>query len=282
MNFDIYGQVKPFKITDLEESRKNALQLNSIFLDDNISSRYVDLILDLSHAKGSRQLNIIENHVNWIYDKVFKNTNKLFVDIGCGVGFYTHYLSKLGSTGLGIDIMSRAIDYADQHYSSPHCNFVNADFLDFDFPASVDCFLFIYSIFNTLKIEQARMFLKKLYQSLNPGGVFYFEPFKFSSYDNFPTRHWDIFENSLFCENKHLSLYDTIVDSEKKEVIAYTHIVPEDGSLTSYISHIQLYSHQQYEQLLFDAGFSQVEILIAPDFMNKSDDKDYMSIMAIK
>lgn len=52
------------------------------------------------------------------------------LDIGCGSGYDTAYLSKKGFNVIGIDIAPKAIEIANNKHSSKNCSFKNIDFYD--------------------------------------------------------------------------------------------------------------------------------------------------------
>lgn len=54
---------------------------------------------------------------------------KRVMELGCGLGHYTHRISKLGVEVLGVDISSTAIEKARSNY--PNCKFITGDILDF-------------------------------------------------------------------------------------------------------------------------------------------------------
>jgi len=56
------------------------------------------------------------------------NANRV-IELGCGLGHYTHKISRLGVDVLGVDISSTAIEKARLNY--PACKFTTGDILDF-------------------------------------------------------------------------------------------------------------------------------------------------------
>jgi len=52
------------------------------------------------------------------------------IELGCGLGHYTHKIDAVGVDVLGVDVSETAINRAKTLY--PGCNFIVADILDFD------------------------------------------------------------------------------------------------------------------------------------------------------
>lgn len=52
------------------------------------------------------------------------------LELGCGLGNFTHQISRLGVKVLGMDISSTAIDKARTNF--PNCHFIQSDILEFE------------------------------------------------------------------------------------------------------------------------------------------------------
>ena len=59
---------------------------------------------------------------------VKKDMNVL--DVGCGCGITTKFISELGATVTGIDIAGGLIDYATEHNMTDGVSYINFDFMD--------------------------------------------------------------------------------------------------------------------------------------------------------
>ena len=65
--------------------------------------------LTQDHDAASRRLPIIDLHVAWIHRQVLGEKPSTILDLGCGPGFYTDRLSRLGHTATGLDFSPAAI-----------------------------------------------------------------------------------------------------------------------------------------------------------------------------
>ena len=62
--------------------------------------------------------------------ETYEISKGLALDIGCGSGYDTDYLSKKGFNVIGIDIAKKAIEIANEKHLSKNCSFKNIDFYD--------------------------------------------------------------------------------------------------------------------------------------------------------
>ncbi len=104
-------------------------------------------------------------------DLIFKNLtpNSRILDIGCGSGIPVDLLLSKKYNVTGIDISATQIDYAK--INVPDASFKCMDVMDFNYEKDYcDCIISYYAIFHLKKEEQLLLF-KKIYNSLNKGGI---------------------------------------------------------------------------------------------------------------
>jgi SAM-dependent methyltransferase len=94
------------------------------------------------------------------------------LDIGCGEGFFSIYLSSKGFDVLGIDISDRAIQYAKQNATKAG---VNAEFRQMDFynlQSLQESFGFVleWAILHMIPFEKLKEYVRNVASLLNPGG----------------------------------------------------------------------------------------------------------------
>jgi 2-polyprenyl-3-methyl-5-hydroxy-6-metoxy-1,4-benzoquinol methylase len=94
---------------------------------------------------------------------------KKILDIGCGTGYGTAYLSKLSPFAIGIDLSSQAIRYARRHYNVDNLRFarMKAEQLGF----ADRSFDFIISNENFEHLRDQRSNLREMARVLNPDGM---------------------------------------------------------------------------------------------------------------
>jgi SAM-dependent methyltransferase len=113
--------------------------------------------------------------LGWIFSELEFLKNLIVVDFGCGMGWLSSYLNRLGFNTIGIDVSKTALDYAasqfDKHeYYNYHQNY---HFLHYDghtFPLS-DCsahYIISFDAFHHVP-NQAKI-LKEMHRVLAPGG----------------------------------------------------------------------------------------------------------------
>ena len=115
------------------------------------------------------------------------------IDVGCGSGRLARPLSEfLRGKYLGIDVVPRLIDYANQLAGRPEWRFELAPGLQIpedDEQADLICF---FSVFTHLRHEESYLYLQEARRVLVPGGKIIF------SFLEFPNpHHWKVFENNL-------------------------------------------------------------------------------------
>ncbi len=269
------------KFMDLDQLRASAKPQKVIFNDKEISKRYVEYLIDNSNAKGSRRDVIIQKHVKWLCTEIFPKNKNYFLDIGCGVGHYSYHLVNNGNIGVGIDIIDIAVSRARTMVDPTQCQFICADFLDYDFPRDLDVVIFTYSVFNHLSIEEGKCLLRKIYDSLSVGGVFYFEPLTFIPEGSLPAYYWEISKKSLFFPEPHLSLFENRWTSNGSNLTVYNYLLAASGKIASFYDNYHLYTVQEYEDILSECGFSKIRLCQVP-YINLEEDKGYLSFVAYK
>ena len=95
------------------------------------------------------------------------------LDVGCGTGFYTHLLNRLGFDCVGVDLSQAGIQWARSHF--PNGTFHCCDFREIPFaPESFDVVYargFSYYHYDLMS-DEARGATTTLTPYLKPGGVF--------------------------------------------------------------------------------------------------------------
>lgn len=75
----------------------------------------------LSKSNPLRYLSQTES----VYYNVYKNVkdkNQKILEVGCGYGYLTYALNKTGNNAVGIDISTKAIEFAKQHFGNSYLN----------------------------------------------------------------------------------------------------------------------------------------------------------------
>jgi len=96
------------------------------------------------------------------------------LDLGCGSGWLSVYLARLGFSVTGVDIASQAIELAKTWAKQENLSieFSVADIVDMDFPEGTFDAVVANAIFEHLTFDLAKECLSKIERFLIPGGVF--------------------------------------------------------------------------------------------------------------
>jgi ubiquinone/menaquinone biosynthesis C-methylase UbiE len=96
------------------------------------------------------------------------------LDICCGAGTNTAYLAQNGFKVTGIDISSKAIEYAKEKAEQAHVkiDFRVQNFLDLPFADEEFDFVFDMGCFHHVEIEDRTKFIKGVHRVLKNGGIY--------------------------------------------------------------------------------------------------------------
>jgi len=230
--------------------------------EPGFSKRMLKYHLSQDHDLASRRFTIIDKHVNFIHRMAGGATKTL--DLGCGPGFYTSRLTSLGYRCTGIDFSPASIEYAKLRAdeAGQEIDYVNGDIRTAEYGDGYGLAMMVYGEFNVFKEEDIRTILRKAYDSLDEGGTFIAEPHTFEAIKSFGEAppSWYTGESMLFSDEPHLVLTESFWDQEHRATIN-RHIVVDAASAeaTLHGDTMQAYTDEEYEALLRDAGFTEIE-----------------------
>jgi len=110
------------------------------------------------------------------------------LDICCGAGTNALYLAKKGFQVTGIDISSKAIEYAKEKAGKARIQFQVQNFLNLPFEDEEFDFIFDMGCFHHVKVEDRNTFIRGVHRVLKKGGSYFMICF---SYRNGPA--WNHF-----------------------------------------------------------------------------------------
>ncbi|MCB9458896.1 MAG: class I SAM-dependent methyltransferase [Anaerolineaceae bacterium] len=245
--------------------------------EPDFSRRMLREHLSQDHDAASRRSNIIDQHVRWIHGKVLKGQPATILDLGCGPGFYTDRLTKLGHTCTGYDFGPASIEYAKANHEG---TFHLGDLRKIDFGSDYDLVMLIFGELNAFSPEEAQAIIDKAYLALKQGGKLLLEVSRFASLAK-PTVEpptWFTSNGGLFSDKPYLCLIENRLDLG---VLTTHHYVAEVGSDTiqTYSSMHQAYTDDEYRHLLRQFN----HCLIYPSLMGSDEpDGDFIAIVAGK
>lgn len=232
--------------------------------DPAFSERMLREHLSQDHDRASRRAEKIDRHVQWLHKELLGGRHARILDLGCGPGFYTTRLAKLGHACVGIDFSPASIAHARSEADRENlsCEYRRQDLRGGRFGRGFQAALFIFGEFNTFSRNDAGGLLKEVRQALVPGGVLVLEVHREATVRELgrqgPT--WFTARQGLFSEAPHLCLHECSW-SEKHRVATERYFVIEvaTGEVTQYLSTTQAYSDAEYESLIREQGFELLE-----------------------
>jgi len=230
--------------------------------DPEFSRRMLKEHLSQKHDAASRRTTTIRKHVDWIHSFVLDGVPSRILDLGCGPGLYAARLASLGHACRGVDFSPASIEYAVKH-APENCSYILGDIRTTDFGSGYDLVMLIFGEFNVFRPDDARLILRKAHAALNPGGKLLLEVTTFDAvYEigNQPAT-WYSAENELFADEPHLCLMESFWNNDQSVAIERYYILDAaSGEVTRYAASTQAYTEEQFREMLYNVGFSAVEI----------------------
>ena len=168
------------------------------YIGNNVLKKHLEFNVD----SGSRKIDTIAQTSQWI-KKMFTSCRNI-LDIGCGPGLYSRFLSELGFFYTGIDISPFQINYAVKHsaYDSK-THFYQSDFRIWESNEYYDIVLMLYGIYSFYPRKDRMDLLNRLRTRLNNNGSVLIEVFTPNHYlGRSESRDWTFFEKDGFWDAK--------------------------------------------------------------------------------
>lgn len=228
--------------------------------DPGFSSRMLAEHLSQAHDAASRRFAIIDQQVAWIHSHVLGGETAPVLDLGCGPGFYTSRLARLGHACMGIDFGPASIAYAREEAEREglDVSYQLADIREADFGAGYGLVMLIFGEFNVFSPEDARLLLRKAHAALAPGGKLLLEPHTFAAVEaeGQGAASWYTSGPGLFSEQPHIALMENFWDPERAVSTSRYYIVDAaTGEVTRHAASMQAYTDQDYRDLIAECGF---------------------------
>ncbi len=98
--------------------------------------------------------------------------NKIILDIGCGTGYGTNFLSKYASKILGVDISENAIKFCQSIYSGKNLNFIHIDDIYLPFNESTFDVCISFEVIEHIDPKRVDYWLSEIKRILKKDGIF--------------------------------------------------------------------------------------------------------------
>ena len=172
---EINKRPEPFQFYTAEE----------LWADEYTSKKMLEYHLNESIDVSSRNLNFINQSVDWISNHFNLNLNSDIIDFGCGPGLYTNRFAKKEIKVTGVDFSKRSIDYAKQIASNSNLgvDYIHKNYLDFETDKKYDLITMIMCDFCALSPDQRKVMLGKFTNLLKPNGKVLLDVYSLNYFD---------------------------------------------------------------------------------------------------
>ena len=253
--------------------------------EPGFSGRMLKEHLSQDHDAASRRFATIDKQVEWIHTSLLTKVPSKILDLGCGPGFYSERLARLGHTCHGIDYSPASIEYAitTTNHDRLTCSYECWDLRQADFPGGNRLVMLIYGEFNIFRPADAAMILDKAWQALDVDGILLLEPHTcrmVKSLGEEPAS-WYSSASGLFSNDAHLVLHENFWDEKSQACTMRYHVIDGlSGQVTRYAQSMQAYQDDEYRTLLTRHGFGEVQLL--PGLSGGDSTAGLMAIVAHK
>ncbi|HJN93828.1 MAG TPA: class I SAM-dependent methyltransferase [Dehalococcoidia bacterium] len=233
--------------------------------DPDFSRRMLSEHLSQEHGMASRQGAVIDEHVDWLHQRILDGRPSRVLDLACGPGLYTSRLAQLGHECTGIDFGPASIAYAREaaEHDGLSCRYLEGDLRTTDFAAPddspYDLAMLIYGEFNVFRSKESRDLLRKARAVLAPGARLVLEPHTYDAVrrSGEAPPAWSSAAQGLFSDDPHLRLDEAFWDAKLDIATQRYYIVDAaSGRVQRHAASMQAYSDAQYAELLVETGFT--------------------------
>ena len=178
------------------------------------------------------------------------------LDLCCGFGRISAELARMEFRVTGVDITESYLNTAREEaaYENLNIEYINADAREFKRPLFFDAIVSLYISFGYFQDKnEDRLLLRNAFESLKTGGSFFIETLgKEIAVRDFIAGEW--FERAGFTV---LTQYETL---DSWSLLKNRWILIKDGQRYEKTFVQRLYCASELREMLFEAGFSTVEI----------------------
>jgi SAM-dependent methyltransferase len=255
--------------------------------EPEFSRRMLREHLSQEHDAASRRFEIIERHVAWIHHTLLNERPSKVLDLGCGPGFYTSRLAKLGHSCTGIDFSPASIEFARKkdEEEKTGCTYIQHDLRTFDFGTGYDLVMLIYGEFNTFRKKDARDILVKAREALSQSGLVLVELNSFSCLKSFGKTEpgWHSNHSGLFSDRPYLLLEESFWNEEMQATTRRIYVIDAaGGEVLQMADNHQAYTEDEVRRLALDCGFVKAEVHSKWPVAGLPPDDDFVLLVAEK
>lgn len=232
--------------------------------DPEFSARMLREHLTQAHNAASRRDAIIDAQVGWIHDVVLEGEPSNILDLGCGPGLYCARLARRGHRCTGIDFGPASIAHARQTAASEglDCTFIQGDLRSTPFGEARDLIMLIFGEFNTFRREDALEFLTRSRVALTRHGRMIIEAHTLASLKKLGESRpsWSTRTSGLYADSPYICVDDACWHEMSQTAVERHYVIDAaTADVSLYGTTTQGYTREEYEALLLEAGFREVE-----------------------
>lgn len=156
-----------------------------LWANEYTSKKMLEYHLNESIDVSSRNINFINQSVDWISDRFNLNSNSDIIDFGCGPGLYANRFAEKEIKVTGIDFSKNSIGYAKQIASNSdlNVNYIHKNYLNFEIDKKYDLITMIMCDFCALSPNQRKIILDKFMNLLKPDGKVLLDVYSLNYFD---------------------------------------------------------------------------------------------------
>ncbi|MFH2056554.1 MAG: class I SAM-dependent methyltransferase [bacterium] len=232
--------------------------------DPEFSRRMLREHLTQEHDLASRRFEIIDRQVKLVHTRLLEEKPSRILDLGCGPGFYSSRLARLGHSCVGFDFSPASIEFARDEAlrDKLDCSYHEQDLRVAEFGAGFDLAMFIYGEFNVFRTEAIKKILSKVAAALTPQGQLLLEPQSLAAVHKVGTQpaSWFSSPAGLFSEKPHLCLQESFWYEQEQATVQRFYVVDaETSEVTLHSATSQGYTDYEYRAMLTECGFADIE-----------------------
>lgn len=255
--------------------------------DPEFSARMLKEHRAQEHDMASRRQAVIDRHVAWIHEACLHGKSGRVLDLGCGPGFYSQRLTRLGHDCVGIDFGPASIDHARSEASRAGLtiDYTFADIRTADFGDGFDLVLLIFGEFNVFTRSDARHLLAKMHAALKVGGSVLLEPHTFAAIESAgrAPASWETASSGLFSPDPHCRLDEHFWHEDCQAATTRHYVIDAGtGEVTRCAATMQAYTDEDYDALLKEAGFGSIQRVVSLSGQEEDAHEALLVILATK
>lgn len=231
--------------------------------DPWISEQLLKLHLTTDVDMASRNHDFINKSAQWIIDRFDIKKDKKVCDFGCGPGLYMQLFARAGASVTGIDLSGNSLRYAKLQAEKEGLDVtcINENYIDYCSSETFDVAVMIFCDFCVLNPRQKLKFLSNLYDSLVPGGYFFFDVFSHQFFHEAKEENiWTPYpEGGFWSPDEYIELY-SLHKYEEEKALVHRYTILERERRRESLNWLQCYDRSSIRELVESNGFVLKEV----------------------